>query len=426
MRLRLLAYFTAMVAFISRWSRRFAQLVLPLWMQSHLRPGLDGLVLATCPGGRPDAETQRYAAIIFVHGLGDLLLGARCIAGLADSMRERGLGVRLLVAAQNAEFARCHLPVDEVVAVDWLLFESHLTYRSRLVRSLARGNEYALAVHPMLNRRLAVEDSLIRATRARWGAIGCSQFIFPFERALGDSFYTRLIPHHPESIHDLERYREFMSFLGLTIKVTPWRIKPRLSGSETRAWLAEHGLAPKRAYLALCPHASDIVRTWPLANFLEVAWALASARGWGVVVLGTHGNEVEWPPPEYRGNVPLVDLRGATDIETFIGVLAGSELVVANDSGPYHMGISLGRPTLGVAGSGMPNRYHPYGDSKGLSTTMVYRPVTCAGCEWNCIHVPPVTHTAWCIQQVSWQDVVVAGERLLAGPRLRGAAGVSQ
>ena len=383
-------------AAISRVLRRAAQLVLPLWLQSRIRPGLDSLVLATCKPGRE----KDFGAILCLHGLGDVILAARCIERLAQFMRSRKLKVRLFVAPQNVTFARRYLDVDEVEGLDWILFERDLWYRAWTVRAIAHGSRYALVVQPTLNRRLAVVDSIVRATRARerWGAVGSPQFIYPFERGQGDSFYNRLIPHSQREMHDLERHREFMAELGLAIEASPWRLrtspKPPLEGP----------------YLALCPQASDVVRTWNQEGFQRAALAVAQSRGWAVVVLGsTVGQKLDWP----SDGPPLIDLRGQTASEDLPALLAAAELVLSNDSGPYHLGIALGRPTLGVGGSGMLKRYFPYPEEASLKTRVVHRKVACEGCCWTCIHVPPVITTAWCIQQVSWPEVAAAAEALL-------------
>ena len=44
-------------------------------------------------------------------------------------------------------------------------------------------------------------------------------------------------------------------------------------------------------------------------------------------------------------------LNGKTSLETLIGVLAESSLMITNDSGPMHIAAALGVPTVAVFGS---------------------------------------------------------------------------
>ena len=52
-------------------------------------------------------------------------------------------------------------------------------------------------------------------------------------------------------------------------------------------------------------------------------------------------------------NPDLVDHCGNIPTENLPGVLACAEVVISNDSGIYHLGVSLNRPTIAVGGSGL-------------------------------------------------------------------------
>lgn len=368
-------------------------------MQSLLRPAWDSLALMTCGGSGPG----RFGAIFFLHGWGDLILGARCVEALSEWLRGQGLRSRLFVNAQLVEFAQENLRVDDVFGVDWRLFERSLGYRFQLIRELAREGDYAVAIQPTLNRRLAVEDSLMRATRApvRIGSYGAPRFIESYERPLGDRFYTRLVPTPVEPVHDLESYREFCNFLDIKVEATPWNLKGppgKLVGP----------------YLAILPQSSDTTRQWGMERFLEVALRVARPRGWEVILLGEGGGE---PVAGVR------DLRGQTTHSDLTGFLAHARLILCNDSGPFHVGVALGRPTVAVGGSGMPTRYFPY-PTGPQHARVVFREVPCAGCGWICRFTARREAQAWCIEQVSVDEVYRAVEERLMqqsrGSRLRG------
>jgi ADP-heptose:LPS heptosyltransferase len=119
-----------------------------------------------------------------------------------------------------------------------------------------------------------------------------------------------------------------------------------------------------------------------------------------------------WPDNE-DDNPELIDLRGQIPTEDLPGLLAAAKLIISNDSGTYHLGVSLGRPTIAVGGSGIPVRYFPYPHESTLHTKVLYQPVPCAGCNWRCIHTPSRAETAWCLHQVTWQEVVATADQLL-------------
>ena len=162
------------------------------------------------------------------------------------------------------------------------------------------------------------------------------------------------------------------------------------------------------------PNASDRRRSWPLENFLRAARQVATQHELAVVLIGDEKNHfpIRWPD-DTGANPDLIDLSGQIPTEDLPDALARAELVISNDSGTYHLGVSLDRPTIAVGGSGLPARYFPYPSEATLLTKVLYRPVPCAGCNWRCIHTTSRSETAWCMQQVSWPEMADAADELL-------------
>ncbi|WP_291511313.1 glycosyltransferase family 9 protein [Acidithiobacillus sp.] len=59
------------------------------------------------------------------------------------------------------------------------------------------------------------------------------------------------------------------------------------------------------------------------------------------------------------GNVEHIeDLAGKTSLSELTGVLQRADLVLSSDSGPYHMAVAMGRPTLAYFNFANPEHYH--------------------------------------------------------------------
>ena len=143
---------------------------------------------------------------------------------------------------------------------------------------------------------------------------------------------------------EVARYLDVVRLVG----ASPVTVEPRLPVTrDDRAALAAElpGLsaAPR---VVIHPGATDPRRRWPVEAFRAVASELA-AGGFQVVVTGTHGEEelVE----------PIVDAAGACGVAAtrlslpaLIGLLDGAEVVVGNDTGPLHLAIAVGTPTVGI------------------------------------------------------------------------------
>jgi ADP-heptose:LPS heptosyltransferase len=399
---------------VARWlvlgASQFVKSKFRNWFDSWfrlLRAGLlfcfDSVVLLTCRKKSP----RREGAIFCLHGLGDLLLAGHTITRLARQIRSQGLQAVLFVHPARVAFARRHFEVDRVEGIDRHRFTRRFPYRAAILKAVA--GRFVFAVQPTFNRMLRVEDSLVRATGAheKIGSAGHAPFISRQERWCGNRFYTKLIVPQPAPMHELERYSEFMAGIGLPVSSEPWRLGE--NGRESGGVVL-----PRTSYLVLAPHASDRRRSWPLENFLQAARQVATQHRLAVVVIGNEKNHspIQW----FDGagaNPDLIDLCGQIPTENLPDVLARAELVISNDSGTYHLGLSLNRPTIAVGGSGLPARYFPYPREAGLLTKVLYRPVPCAGCNWRCIHPTSRSEAVWCLRQISWQEVAEAADKLL-------------
>jgi ADP-heptose:LPS heptosyltransferase len=143
--------------------------------------------------------------------------------------------------------------------------------------------------------------------------------------------------------HEVLRFLEVVALVG----APPVTVEPRLALTAADVRHAEEALPiSPQPLVVLHPGASDPRRRWPAGSFAQVARALGD-RGCRVAVVGSG-------PDDARAGAQItqasdaVDLVGALDMKAMAGVLARARLVVANDSGPRHLGAALGTPTLGI------------------------------------------------------------------------------
>ena len=97
-------------------------------------------------------------------------------------------------------------------------------------------------------------------------------------------------------------------------------------------------------------------------------------------------------------------LSGKTSLETLIGVLAESSLMLTNDSGPMHIAAALGVPTVAIFGSTDEKATGPYGPR----TRIVKHAVDCSPCL---LRECPIDHR--CMNLVTVDDVCRAARELI-------------
>src|SRR5207253_8913743 len=111
----------------------------------------------------------------------------------------------------------------------------------------------------------------------------------------------------------------------------------------------------------LVPASANPQKDWLPARYADVANALHDDYGMDVVLLGGPGaREVAAARAiQARARVPLVGARNA-GVRRALGIIAGSKLVIAPDTGPVHVARALQVPVIGLYGHTNPGRVGPY------------------------------------------------------------------
>ena len=118
--------------------------------------------------------------------------------------------------------------------------------------------------------------------------------------------------------------------------------------------LAQHGIEPGRQPLiALNAGATNSrAKCWPEERFAALADHLLADRNAQVILLGAPAEQSSAARVMalMRQDGKAINLVGQTSITELIGILAGCDLVVTNDTGPAHVAAALGIPTLTIFG----------------------------------------------------------------------------
>jgi ADP-heptose:LPS heptosyltransferase len=129
--------------------------------------------------------------------------------------------------------------------------------------------------------------------------------------------------------------------------------------------VSQRGLMPHRRpekdLVVVHPGSGSREKCWPLDRFVELIGRIrATARRVRAVV-----GEVElerWPAADLdRLGAVATELRKPGTYVDLLNSLADASLLVANDSGPGHLGAVIGVPTVSIFGSTDPARWRPLG-----------------------------------------------------------------
>lgn len=168
----------------------------------------------------------------------------------------------------------------------------------------------------------------------------------------------------------------------LTLAITPEQDEAAL------ALLAARGVAAHEPFAVLNPGANNEAKRWPAARFAALADHLVSTHGLRVLVNGAP-NEAELVaqvvngvPSACRDRVASLtannDDAGAADggvtLSSLKGVLKRAKLMVTNDTGPRHIALAFGVPTVSLFGPTDPRWTTPPESARAIERVLVADP----------------------------------------------------
>jgi heptosyltransferase-2 len=222
---------------------------------------------------------------------------------------------------------------------------------------------------------------------------------------------TNAISRDDEPKHQVYYYLELLkAFSASAVIDRRYSIEIQATEEErarARKLLRGEGIPAGGKFLVLNPGAAyGSAKRWYDDRFADTADTLAGEMGFHVAIVGSLGERPIAEQIRARMRSRTAVLNGQTSLETLIGVLAESSLMITNDSGPMHIAAALGVPTVAVFGSTDERVTSPY----GARTSIVKHPVECSPCL---LRVCPIDHR--CMNGVTVENVCRAARELMRG-----------
>lgn len=142
--------------------------------------------------------------------------------------------------------------------------------------------------------------------------------------------------------------------------------------------LAEAGIGPDDALVAIHPSASCVSKRWMPERFAAVADRLVTEQRVKICLIASEAADVAAVASAMRQ--PALDLSGRLSVAELAAVLRRSRLLISNDSGPVHVAAALGTPVVDIFGRNQaglsPLRWGPLGQGH----TVLHKEVGCDIC----------------------------------------------
>jgi len=355
--------------------------------------------LSTVPS--PLAGARRIL-VIRHRAAGDLLLTTPAFRALRAGLP--ACRIEVLVARGQGELLEGNVDVDEAIEFDRRSIGSQL----KLYARLARGGWDAV-IDLVSNPRSAWMTALTRA-RVRAG----------YAIAGRDWAYTHSVPREPMS-SDGPRLRyapeaalDIVRALGIPergLDLT-FHVSQRVQEKALEAMVELRALPWLRQIVLCHPGGSWPSKTWIPGRFTNVMDLLAKDPDVRVVWMWGPGERdlAEQCQRSMDAESVLAPAMGWQEMGAWMRV---ASVWVGNDSGPKHLAVALGVPTVTVFGPTHPTTWHP---PAGPHRVVMARGLACLHCNANVCPLPGERFHR-CMRDVTVEDVVRAVREVQNPPR---------
>jgi ADP-heptose:LPS heptosyltransferase len=351
-------------------------------------------------------------ALIRLDEMGDFTLFTSILGPLRRAFPEAR--ITLVLCDWICPLAELCPYVDEVIpfpsgGAKWLQFMLGPFRAVRIARQMGRSVD--LVINPRFDRDIRGAAFLAHFSLAS-RVIGYPSSTDPFKAAVNrgyDSFYTHLIPAPAGVMHEVERSRAVLEFLG--IPADGGRPELWISDEDRRqaaGLLRQDGWRPGDTLICLGINAGYPRKRWPIHLFIQLARRLMSMQECRFVVVGGEGDRETAELLRPALGPRLINLAGRAALRVSAAVLGECLIYAGNDSGPKHLAAAMGKPVVEIT-------CHPKdGDATHFQAPgrfgstadpgIVLAPRTAlAPCTATCLAGEP-----HCIRQVSVDEVLEA------------------
>ena len=345
---------------------RIIKLLKPV-IADHLEMFLLAYYSRTAKRRRCKQETGRIL-LARTDGLGDFIIWLSCAEELKKLYPNKKVVLMLDSTKPTIQLAK-NMPhmFDEVFNID---IHNYTRFFSVLKM---RKMKFDLVIQPVYTR-VIYTDILLFACRAnkRITLDTNSKFLTEKQLKLSNRGFDQIIPASDGVKHELVRCGELMRGLG---------------AREFNAGLPILGKQSKRTdnYFISFPAASTPTKMWQPEKYAQVYTDIIRKTGWDCVLSG--GTEdiaflneiVKMVNIKSKINV----IAGKYDLYSSIDIIKKANMAIGNDTGPMHIAVACGTPSIVLMGDNEIGRFFPYTSETGdvPSLLVVDANLECKGCN---------------------------------------------
>ena len=181
--------------------------------------------------------------------------------------------------------------------------------------------------------------------------------------------YTHCIDDRAGVTHAVERYWRVIEALGDAPRVKTFHV-PVQAGA--RLWAQGQLQQYPRPWLAVGVGSRWLTKRWPPEHFAALVRRAHERFGGTAVFVGTteEASLAEQAATLLSG--PTLQLTGKTTLPQLVAVLSEADAMIANDTGPLHLAVALGRPVVAPYTCTLIAKTGPYAQTERAVQTSIW------------------------------------------------------
>jgi heptosyltransferase-2 len=297
--------------------------------------------------GRGLTEPKRIL-IVNVNWLGDVLFSTPLIRALRKKFPDAYIACMVVPRCREILSFNPHL--DEVIIYDEEQKHRGLLGKFRIVSYLkSQGFDTAILLHRSFTRALIV---FMAGIPRRIG-------YYTKKRA---ALLTHALPPPPEDMHRVDVFLNLGKYLGIDTLDRNYEFFISDEDRKNAGRLLEAGgVAAADRFVVINPGGNWAPKRWPAEKFAKLADKLTDKFGVKIVITGSRRDIKLGEHIASIMKAPSAVLCGKTSLRELAAVLEKAKAVIANDSGPMHISVSMAANTAALFGPTSPQITGPIG-----------------------------------------------------------------
>ena len=181
--------------------------------------------------------------------------------------------------------------------------------------------------------------------------------------------YTHCVDDKTDVTHAVDRYWRVIEALGDAPAQKAFHVPVQ---AEARLWTRGQLQSCPRPWLAVGVGSRWLTKRWPPQHFAALVCRAQAQFGGTAIFVGTpeEANLADQSAASLQG--PVCQLTGKTTLPQLVAVLNESDAMIANDTGPLHLAVALGRPVVAPYTCTLIERTGPYAQGHRAVATSIW------------------------------------------------------